>query len=81
MTPPIDLPSDLNAEDDDGLNWALLGDAADPARVCVGAVVIAGSQRFWSVVRVVAIDDDGQVHFEQLDEHDPAAQKLLASVA
>lgn len=81
MTPPIDLRSDLNAEDDDGLNWALLGDAADPARIHPGAVVIAGSQRFWSVVRVVAVDDDGQVHFEQLDAHDPVAQELLASVA
>ncbi len=81
VTPPIDLPSDLNAEDDDGLNWALLDKATDPARVHVGSVLVAGTARFWSVVRVIAVDDDGQVHFEQLDANDPAARRLLASVA
>lgn len=81
MTPPIDLPSDLNAEDDDGLNWALLANAPDAARVRRGAVLIAGSPRFWSVVRIVAVDDDGQVHFQQLDARDPDARRLLATVA
>ena len=81
MTPPIDLPSDLNAEDDNGENWALLADAADPSRVRIGAVVVAGTPRFWSVVRITVVDPDGQVHFVQLDENDPAARKLLAVVA
>lgn len=81
MTPRIDLRSDLNAEDDNGENWALVANATDPSRVRVGAVVVAGTPRFWSVVRITAVDADGQVHFVQLDEDDPAAQELLATVA
>ena len=81
MTPPIALRSDLNAEDDNGQNWALLDNAADPSLVHVGSVLIAGTQRFWSVVRITAVDPDGQVHFVQLDETDPAARDLLATVA
>lgn len=43
MTPPIDLPCDLNAEDDDGLNWALLATATDPSAVRPAAVLVAGA--------------------------------------
>lgn len=81
MTPPIDIRSDLNAEDDDGQNWALLRNAVDPTRVRTGAVLIAGTERYWSVVRVTAVDDDGQVHFVQLPDQDPEARRLLATVA
>ena len=81
MTPQIELRSDLNAEDDDGQNWTLLKNATNPTRVHVGAVLIAGTPRFWSVVRITAVDADGQVHFFQLDETDPAARDLLATVA
>lgn len=81
MTPQIALRSDLNAEDDNGHNWALLQNAADPSSVRVGSVLIAGTPRFWSVVRITAVDADGQVHFVQLDESDPAARDLLATVA
>jgi len=79
--PPIQLRSDLNAEDDDGENWALIGNAADPSLVRVGAVVVAGTPSLWSVVRITAVDSDGQVHFVQIDRDDPAAQALLATVA
>jgi hypothetical protein len=81
MTPPIDLRSDLNAEDDNGENWALLRNALDPARVRPGAVLVAGTPRYWSVVRVTAVDADGQVHFVQLDPSDPAAHALLAAAS
>lgn len=81
MTPPIALRSDLNAEDDNGHNWALLANAADPSSVHVGAVLIAGTLRFWSVVRITAVDPDGQVHFVQLEDSDPAAREVLATVA
>lgn len=81
MTPPIDLRSDLNAEDDDGQNWALLRNASDPRRVQPGAVLIAGTERFWSVVRITAVDEDGQVHFVQLTADDPAAKQLLATTS
>lgn len=79
MTPPIDIRSDLNAEDDDGQNWALLRNAADPAVVHPGAVLVAGTEQFWSVVRVTAVDDDGQVHFMQLAMDDPAAKHFLTA--
>jgi len=80
VTPPIQLRSDLNAEDDDGQNWALRANAGDPSEVQVGALLVAGTPRFWSVVRITAVDADGQVHFVQLDDNDPAAQELLATV-
>lgn len=81
MTPPIDLGSDLNAEDDDGQNWALLRNAVEAERVRPGAVLVAGSESFWSVVRVTAVDDDGQVHFVQLSADDPAAKQFLAAAS
>ena len=81
MTPPIQLRSDLCAEDDDGENWALLASAGKPSEVKVGAVLVAGTPRHWSVVRITAVDPDGQVHFVQLDKNDPAAKELLATVA
>ena len=81
MTPPIQIRSDLNAEDDNGENWALVGDAGESSEVRVGAVVVAGTPGFWAVVRITAVDPDGQVHFVQLDQDDPAARALLASVA
>ena len=81
MTPQIDLRSDLNAEDEDGQNWTLLENATDPARVHVGGALVAGTPRFWSAVRITAVDADGQVHFVQLDDNDPAARDLLSTVA
>jgi len=65
--PDIALRANLNNEDDEGRNWALLRDAVDPAAIVEGAVVTAGTERFWSWVRIHHIDPDGQVHFEQLD--------------
>jgi hypothetical protein len=68
--PRIALPASLNNEDDEGLNWALLRSAPDPAQIVEGAVVVAGTERFWSWVRIRRIDRDGQVHFEQLAERE-----------
>ena len=70
--PAIVLRANLNNEDDEGLNWALLRDASDPAAVVEGAVVTAGTERFWSWVRIRRVDDDGQVHFEQLTAEEAA---------
>ena len=78
VTPPIDLPSDLNAEDDNGQNWAVIGQARNPSQIRVGALVVAGMSHFWSVVRITAVDHDGQVHFVQLDETDPTVRAVLA---
>ena len=62
----IDLAADLNAQDDDGLGWATLADARDPGLVRPGAMLLAGNRHAQAVVRVVAIDQDGQVHFSIL---------------
>jgi hypothetical protein len=76
--PTIELRADLNSEDDQGRWWSLLRDAAEPGRIVPGAVVVAGTERFWSVVRIDQVDDDGQVHFIAVPDHDPAAAELLA---
>jgi len=62
----LDLVADLNAQDDDGLGWSTLADAIAPDRVHPGAVLLAGNDHARAVVRVVAVDDDGQVHFTVL---------------
>jgi hypothetical protein len=62
----IDLTADLNAQDDDGLGWSVLRDATDPGRLVPGAVVLAGNDVAAAVVHVIAVDDDGQVHFSIL---------------
>ena len=72
IAPAIDLRANLNNEDDDGLNWGLLRDAVDPEAVVEGAIVVAGTERFWSWVRIRQVDEDGQVHFEQLTAEEAA---------
>jgi hypothetical protein len=59
----LDLVADLNAQDDDGLGWSTLADAIAPDRVRPGAVLLAGDSQARAVVRVIAVDGDGQVHF------------------
>lgn len=59
----LDLVADLNAQDDDGLGWSALTDASAPERVVPGAMLLAGNRDAQAVVRVVAVDDDGQIHF------------------
>ena len=63
MDPGIDLLADLNAEDDDGLGWSTLSDARDSGQVRPGAPLVAGNRHGRAIVRVVAVDDDGQVRF------------------
>jgi hypothetical protein len=62
----IDIVADLNAHDDDGLCWSTLSSAVDPSLIRCGAILVAGNARAQSAVRVIALDDDGQVHFEIL---------------
>ena len=56
----------MNAKDDDGFGWSTLTDARNPDRVSPGALRLAGNRHAQAVVRVVAVDDDGQVHFAVL---------------
>jgi hypothetical protein len=62
----LDLIADLNAQDDDGLGWSTLAEATDPQRVQPGMMLLAGNSAARAVVRIVALDDDGQVHFAVL---------------
>lgn len=66
MNPDFDIEADLNAQDDEGLGWSTLSDAREPDRVMPGALLLAGNRFGQAVVRVVAVDDDGQVHFSIL---------------
>ena len=58
--------AELNAEDDHGLDWSVLRDARDPSRVRRGAMLVAGNHQAKAVVRIVAADEDGQVHLSVL---------------
>jgi hypothetical protein len=66
MDSHIDLVADLNDEDDEGFGWSTLGEARDPAVIHPGMMLVAGNRQAQAVVRVVAVDDDGQVHFTVL---------------
>ena len=66
MNSHIDLVTDLNAEDDEGLGWSTLSEARNPARIRPGVMLVAGNRHAPAVVRVVAVDEDGQVHFTVL---------------
>lgn len=59
----IDLIADLNAQDDNGLGWSTLSEAREPGNIRPGVMLLAGNRFGRAVVRVVAVDDDGHVHF------------------
>lgn len=62
----LDIVADLNAQDDDGLGWSTIAEASDPGRVAPGALLLAGNEAATAVVRIVAVDEDGQIHFSVL---------------
>ena len=62
----IDLPADLNAQDDDGLGWSILRETPQPTEVRPGVYLVAGNSHASAVLRVVAVDADGRVHFSIL---------------
>ena len=59
----LDLVADLNDQDADGLGWSTLAEAAAPERIRPAAMLLAGNTQAHAVVRIVAVVDDGQVHF------------------
>jgi hypothetical protein len=73
----LDLITDLNDQDNDGLGWSTLADAVAPERVRPGAILLAGNSQAQAVVRVVAVDDDGQVHFAILPGSVAKSRHLL----
>jgi hypothetical protein len=63
MRHDIDRTADLNAQHNEGLGWSTQAGARDPSRVRPRAMLLAGNRHGRAVVRVVAVDDGGQVHF------------------
>lgn len=80
MEHEIDIDADLNAQDDDGLGWSTLADARHPQRVRPGAMLLAGDAQAQAVVRVVAVDTDGQVHFTILPGSIASNRYLLGQI-
>ena len=76
----VDLPVDLNSEDDTGLPWGFLDEARSPSNVVEGAWIIAGSSRTQVVAQVVDISD-GIVHVRPLPGSVASHRKLLRSMA
>jgi hypothetical protein len=60
--PHIDLFVDLSTEDETGLPWTFLDDAADPSRIVPGRYVIGGAGTAVAVVQILDIGADGVVH-------------------
>lgn len=76
----LDLTADLNAQDDDGFGWTTLAEASSPGRVRPGAMLLAGNSQAAAVVRVTAVDDDGQVYFSILPGSVAKNRHLLARI-
>jgi len=72
----IDLPADLNLEDDEGRNIARLADAVTSDAVTPGTVLVAGAQRAWSWA-VVEYVDSGFVYFRQITAQDAGRRGSL----
>lgn len=59
----LDLVADLDHHDDGGIGWPTVADAAAPERVHPVAMSLASNSQAHAVVRAVAVDGEGQVHF------------------
>jgi hypothetical protein len=79
-TTAVDLPVDLNSEDDTGLPWGFLDESTNPAKISEGAWIVAGSSRPQAVAQVVDISD-GVVHVRPLPGSVASHHNLLTSVA
>lgn len=55
MTVTVDIPADLNDEDETGFVWTFLDEARDPTVIVPGAIVVAGDADDPAVVEVVDI--------------------------
>ncbi len=73
----IDLPADLNVEDDEGRNVARVPDRASHA---VGDLVVAGLPGFWSWAVVDEVTD-ALVFFHRVSATEAAAHGEIAVLA
>ena len=63
----IDLPADLNNEDDHGNHWSFVDRAPRPDTIRPGAIVTAGDTGATATVEILTVDPDGFVTFRTLD--------------
>lgn len=66
MSYPIDIDIDWNSQDDTGLPWTFVDEAADPEKIVAGSFVVAGRGTAIAVAEVVDLADDGVVHLRPL---------------
>ena len=62
----IDLFVDLNTEDETGLPWTYLDQAADPSLVVPGRLLVVGAGSAVAVAEVIDVAADGIVHVRPL---------------
>ena len=74
----IDLPADLNLEDDEGRNVARLAGAVTPDSFTQGAVLVVGTPHAWSWA-VIEDVESGFVYFRQISARDAARHGSLIS--
>jgi hypothetical protein len=55
----IDIPADLNEEDETGFVWTFLDEARSPALVTPGAIVVTGDEDATAVAEVVDLVKKG----------------------
>jgi hypothetical protein len=67
----IDLPADLNMEDDQGRNLGRLADAMDQGMIREGVVLVVGTPNAWSWALVEDIEG-GFVFFRQISGREAA---------
>ena len=72
----IDLPADLNLEDDAARNIARLADAVAADTVAPGTVLVAGAPRGWSWAVVEEVDR-GFVYFRPISGQDASRSGCL----
>lgn len=65
----VDIPCDVQQEDETGYVWAFLDEARDPSRIVEGAIVVSGDELdpvFARVVSLTARPGGTKVHLEIL---------------
>lgn len=76
----VTLPADVNQIDETGNVWAFLSDAAEPARVSPGSIIVAGDSQEPFLARVVDVVDgpggDSVVHLDVLGVPDQTIDEL-----
>jgi hypothetical protein len=66
-TAAIDLPADLNNQDDHGNHWSFVDKAARPDTVQPGVILTAGDTGAVATVEILTVDPDGFVTFRAID--------------